>query len=296
MQVTERPKPRSYFSERQGRGPRSRPLALEDLKRLIASVWAGLEHDYYMHEATGYECVDAGDVEGYLGIDPSAHFLRMLERDDVWPWRGNIDSWDEDTLFDMIEAMHDLVAKPTEGRYHSFSDCGWHYSEFDREEGRARYRAEMNDVLRRWSPPYELNPNGEIILGAPELLAPLLAAPIPDSADPRSVKPKIENAAQRFRARGSTMEERRVAVRDLADVLEALREEARAHMTRRDEGDLFNIANNFHIRHNDEKQLRDYDVIWLTWIFYFYLATIYALLHTIERQGAAGTGTVATAI
>jgi hypothetical protein len=50
-----------------------------------------------------------------------------------------------------------------------------------------------------------------------------------------------------------------------------------------DEGDSFNISNNFHIRRNDDRQLRDYDVIWLTRIFYFYLATIYAVLHTIER-------------
>jgi hypothetical protein len=82
------------------------------------------------------------------------------------------------------------------------------------------------------------------------------------------------------------MEERRVAVRDLADVLEALRADARAHMSKKDEGDLFNIANNFHIRHNDDKQLRDYDVIWLTWIFYFYLATIHALVRTIERTSS----------
>jgi hypothetical protein len=128
-----------------------------------------------------------------------------------------------------------------------------------------------------------MNDTGELVLATPEHFRPLLAAPIPQSADPRSIQAKVQNATTRFRARGSNMEDRRLAVRDLADVLEALRAEAQTHMTKKDEATLFNIANNFHIRHNDANQMRDYDVIWLTWIFYFYLATIHALLHTIER-------------
>lgn len=183
----------------------------------------------------------------------------------------------------MVEAMHDLTAKPVDGYYHSYSHCGWHYETFDREAGQAEYRAQMNAVLRRGETPYELNEDGELVLASPEEFAPLLGAPLPEAADPRAVESKVRSAVERFRARGSSMEERRVAVRDLADVLEALREDAKAHMSKKDEGDLFNIANNFHIRHNDDRQLREYDVIWLTWIFYFYLATIHALLRTVER-------------
>ena len=42
------------------------------------------------------------------------------------------------------------------------------------------------------------------------------------------------------------MEERRIAVRDVADVLEALRTDAEAHMTKKDEGDLFISPTTFH--------------------------------------------------
>jgi hypothetical protein len=259
---------RESFSERQGRGPRSRPLSLDELKRLVGNVWEELSRGDYMQEAFGYDCVDAGIVEGYLGADPGAHFLRALHRENVWPWQEHIGSWDEDTLLDMVEAMHDLVAQPVDGFHHTFSNCGFHASSFNRPAGRARYRAEMNEVLGRWQTPYEVNDDGELVLAAPAEFAPLLAAQLPSSADPGSVKEKVENAVARFRARGTSMEERRVAVRDLADVLEALRSVAKGHMTRKDESELFNIANNFHIRHNNDAQLRDYDVIWLTWIFY----------------------------
>jgi hypothetical protein len=48
---------------------------------------------------------------------------------------------------------------------------------------------------------------------------------------------------------------------------------------------LFNIANNFGIRHHNEKQKTDYDEsIWLSWIFYYCLATIHAALRLIEKK------------
>jgi len=47
---------------------------------------------------------------------------------------------------------------------------------------------------------------------------------------------------------------------------------------------LFNIANNFSIRHANEKQKNSYDKnIWYSWMFYFYIATIHALLRIKER-------------
>ncbi|MGY2486212.1 hypothetical protein [Cupriavidus sp. CP313] len=81
------------------------------------------------------------------------------------------------------------------------------------------------------------------------------------------------------------MSERRDAVRDLADVLEFLRGEAKAVLLSKDEADLFNLANNFGIRHHNKEQKTDYDAsIWLSWAFYYYLATIHACVRLIERS------------
>lgn len=79
--------------------------------------------------------------------------------------------------------------------------------------------------------------------------------------------------------------DRRDAVRDLADVLESLRSEAKTVLTKRDEADLFNLANNFGIRHFNAQQKMEYDQdIWLSWMFYYYLATIHAVTRLIERS------------
>ena len=57
-------------------------------------------------------------------------------------------------------------------------------------------------------------------------------------------------------------------------------------ITKKDEGDLFNIANNFAIRHHNERQQSDYDqAIWLGWMFHFYLATIHMATRRLSQQG-----------
>ena len=61
-------------------------------------------------------------------------------------------------------------------------------------------------------------------------------------------------------------------------------------LTKQDENDLFNIANNFGIRHHNDQQKTSYDTaLWLSWMFYFYLATIHVVLRKIEKDRRAET-------
>jgi len=51
----------------------------------------------------------------------------------------------------------------------------------------------------------------------------------------------------------------------------------------KDESDLFNIANNFGLRHHNENQKTNYDgKLWNSWLFYFYLSTIHLILRKID--------------
>jgi hypothetical protein len=148
----------------------------------------------------------------------------------------------------------------------------------------------MNDILADYGPGYELSVHGEILSLPDDSLAPLLDAPL-TGGDPNNVQARVEAAKLKYRRRGSTFHDRRDAVRDLADVLEFLRAEARRVLKSKDESDLFNLANNFGIRHHNKEQKTDYDpAIWLSWMFYYYLATIHACVRLIEKanikQGA----------
>jgi hypothetical protein len=271
-------------------------MAFDSIRRLVISVFDSFRERGYMQEAFGIECVD-GDSDGTLGSDPDAYFLRTIRREGIWPywpkpWTGDptvpYEAWDADMLFDVVEVMHDLVSKGTNGRYHDYAGCGMHYSEFNRTAGQEEFRQEMNAVLRFNDPPYEMDGLGQIIERAPEEFRRLLDAPVPPGTEHDLITSRIDAAVTRFRSRGATVDDRRHAVRDLADVLEALRPDIKQSMLPADEGALFNIANNFAIRHNNRQQRGDYDrVTWLRWAFYVYLATIHAVLRIRHKHRGA---------
>ncbi len=58
-------------------------------------------------------------------------------------------------------------------------------------------------------------------------------------------------------------------------------------LLKQDEGALFNIANNFQIRHLNEAQKRDYDPVFLDWVFWLNLATVELTDRLLARQGNA---------
>jgi hypothetical protein len=286
-----------YFSERHGRGQREKSVDLETLSRMVMSVWDDLRAKHYFEYGFGYECVD-GDQLGVAGADPDAYFLRVIGRQDIWPYwfvdyreptllrKPRAQSWDADTLFDVVEVLHDLVARPTNLRHHTYMNCGDHATAFDQGAGRAEYAASMDDVLRLHRPPLEFGEDGRLRERVPDEFRDLIDDELPDDADQELVTSKVEHARRLFLARSSNAADRRNAVRELADVLEALRQDMKTVMLPKDEDAIFQIANRFAIRHNNRQQFRGYDEdVWLPWMFYVYTATIRAVLQVQEDEG-----------
>jgi hypothetical protein len=195
--------------------------------------------------------------------------------------------FEEEDLFDVIEFLFDRCSKPTDGTYHSYNNCGWHYEKFDGAAGRAEFQAKLNDLLEAYEGGYELSTTGEVLaLGDPGL-APLHVAPLP-TPDTDNVAGRVAAAQLKFRRHRSSMSDRRDAIRDLSDVLEFLRPQLAGVLNRKDDAALFEIANRFAIRHHNPDQQGNYDkAIWYSWIFYFYLATIHACVRLLEKKNAA---------
>ena len=270
---------RPYYSARSGTNPNTKPdLAL--LLRLFRAAYQDFERRFYFQEAFGYDCVDSGYAPGTLGSDIEAAMFLALRRDDVWPISARSASYSEEALFDVIEFLHDHVSKPDEGYYHSWNSCGWHYRTFDSEAGRLEFRRRMNELLKDYGDGYELSAAGEVLLIGEPALESLLKASV-QSGDPTNVDARVSAAVLKFRRYKSSADDRRDAVRDLADVLEYLRPRVKEVLSSKDEADIFILANNFGIRHHNAGQKTDYDKhIWLRWAFYYYLATIQAIVET----------------
>ncbi|MDG4596322.1 MAG: hypothetical protein P9F75_11655 [Candidatus Contendobacter sp.] len=274
---------RHYYSVRTGKNPNGSNITLPVLASLFYTAYKQLDEAGFFQEHFGYWCVDSGEVAGKLGSDVAATLLLYLRKEVEWPFPEKFIGLGEDDLFDIIEFLHDHVSKPTDGYYHSFSQCGWHYHTFDGKAGRTEYRDRVNFLLESYKGGYELSETGEILEIPQPGTGPLLAANLPCTDE--KVTERVASAIMKFRRYRSTLAERRDAIRDLADVLEYLRPRLKEVLTRQDEADLFNIANNFGIRHHNQQQKSDYDAsIWLSWMFYYYLATIHAALRMVEKK------------
>jgi len=280
---------RPYYSIRTGKNPYSQGIDFPLLKRLFRDLYLSFLRRDYLQEAFGYTCADLGDVPGKLGDDIEAQIVRSLRKANLWPIHDKCLDYSEDDLFDVMELLYDWISKPIphDGDYHSWNQCGWHYSEFDQQAGRGEFRQEINEILLDYGSGFELSSQGEILALPEQGLDHLLRADLP-GYDPQNVEGRVEAAIHKFRSRRSSLDDRRDAVRDLADVLEFLRPQLRQVLTRKDESDLFNIANNFGIRHHNEQQKTDYDqAVWYSWMFYYYLATIHASVWLLKKaQGS----------
>jgi hypothetical protein len=274
--------PRLYYSARE-RGVEAIRLDLSTLKALFKSLYSYLQSNGYFDEAFGSYCVDAGDIEGTIGGDIEAYLLFTLMKQNIWPIGDKLEGYAENDLFDVIEFLFDQVSEPQQKDYHDWNGCGFHYSDFDKAKGQREYRCRVNPLLLRYGDGYELNEKGELMLVAPQGIKHLLGAQLPTRDV--TVSDRVRVAINKFRRYGNSMDERQSAVRDLADVLEWLRPQIKETLLKADEQDLFKLANNFGIRHLRQDQKLDYDkAVWLSWMFYHYLATINACLHLIERQ------------
>jgi hypothetical protein len=163
-----------------------------------------------------------------------------------------------------------------------------HWSTFDRIKGQRVFREKVNSVLSQYERRFALSESGEVLMEPDQGFEAIFSAKIPTNE--RSVVDRMNAAVLKFRRHGSGLDDRRQAVRDLADVLEYLRPKMKTLITAKDEDTLFTIANNFGIRHHNDKQSTAYDaVIWLSWMFYFYLSTIHVILRKLRLPSSTGT-------
>jgi hypothetical protein len=274
---------RDYYSVRTGKISPEQEINFEVLKKCFLLTYRKLHTDGYFQKYFGIDCTD-GYIEGDLGGEIDAIVFINLRKDNLWPVVKNLPNYTEDDFFDMLEFLHDHCSKGLNGYHHNWNECGYHYEEFNDLEGQKYFRELLNPILKEFQNGFEISEKGEILILSDAGLSNLFEADIPEK-DQENITDKMNEAIIKFRRHRSTLEDRRSAVRELVDVLEFLKPEIKKTLNRKDETDLFNIANNFGIRHHNAGQQTEYDKsIWYSWMFYFYLATIHSVLRLTNKK------------
>jgi hypothetical protein len=247
-------------------------MPLEEIVRVFTQLINEFETNGYLVHAFGQECVDEREPRP----DPAAVLSGRLGYTVAWPLQHSRATWTKDNFCDLVEVLHDLVARPTRRWYHDFNECGWHYSGFATGPARRLYRWRVNRLLASSTLGLRLAEEGED-LGRLVRVEPTGLEDLPEraveAAAPEAVD-RVQHAIALFRARAATVEERRSAVIALAGILEERRDLLKVELLTKDETALFQIANKFAVRHQGADQRGDYDPAFLDWLFWWYLGTV----------------------
>lgn len=268
-----------YYAFRQGAA--RPPLSYADLRRLMVGLFGELESEGWFQDALGLDCVDNHK-------DIGAKLLADLGYD-LWPFSNTMKDQDAEWLFTAIEYSYRHVAEPVQRNWHAWDQCGWHVQEASRQAGRAKFQLRVNELLARYEPRYVLADDGLIYELPPEGLEDLL---VPAPSGDEMLDSRLDSALRTFRRYSATDDDKRHAIKDMADIFEQLRATNGTMLPSKDEDELFIIANKFGIRHFNPTQKTDYDSgPWLDWMFYAFLNAYRLAVRLQARHAATSTET-----
>jgi hypothetical protein len=249
------------------------------------------------------DLVEAGyfyrDVQPCVdGLSPDEYASRMEEKilrtarlEVKWPLESDKDPIfkDENLFYGLVECLADLVARPRARRWHDYGDCGWHYSDFYLPTGLAVYAWKVNALFKRFGLDLALETQGDLrgrLVRTTDAPRQDLVERAGRSTDD-SISGRVASAVDQYRKRDATAHDKRSACITLAGILENRRTLLKEKLLREDERALFQIANQFDIRHNGPGQKREYSEEFLDWIFWWYLATVDLTETILERETEA---------
>ncbi|AGH37048.1 AbiJ-NTD4 domain-containing protein [Acinetobacter baumannii] len=158
------------YSERvNGSKPRTKEDICPSMWKGIVTILETLESQNYFAQAFPETCPDSGEncgtdvhklnntLNAYLEIEwplvtsePKEHYW---EEDK--PWAPNIDK-----VFDLIEFLYLKVSEPVKYHFHQY--FGHHHLDFKQENGRYKYKEDINTLFRIRGMVYEMNHIGQI--------------------------------------------------------------------------------------------------------------------------------------
>ena len=275
--------PRQYWRQRRQPEVLPQQLSLVDLQSAWLDIVKTMDADGYLDAAEQSPCAD-GASEDERNDKLGRRLSEQVGLSVSWPLEGPPGGWPAEDFFTLVEVLHDLIERPVRRWYHDF-DQSMHALSFAARPGRVLYRWRVNQALDRSAVHLRLAEEGldeGLLVHASRDGRDNLVARVVERAESPSSDPVVR-AVMQFRDRNADRLQKRSACILLAHELEQVRARVKERLLTKDEGMLFQIANQFAIRHQKADQHSDYDDAYLDWVFWTYLATI-ELMHTLAGR------------
>jgi AbiJ N-terminal domain 4 len=182
-----------YFSNRHhGLPPRVTTDIPEPVSNGITGLIRNRAHDGSFGSDYPEQCPDG---RGPTGTDTNALREALGAHRLYDPFGAGVPAPTTLELLDLIEFAHEKIAEPHRAGHHDFFD---HYHLiFNQDEGRARFRAEINRIFERNGIAFELRENGHLERIAPEGLREVLSQAVFNTGDD-TLNELLERARTRF--------------------------------------------------------------------------------------------------
>jgi hypothetical protein len=205
-----------YFSDRHHGLP---PRVATEIPEAVRNGITGLIHNRAQDGSFGLEYPEqCPDGKGPTGTD--THALREALGAHLLydPFGPGVPAPTTLELIDLTEFANEKIAEPYRAGHHGFFD---HYHlVFNQDEGRARFRAEINRIFERNGIAFELREDGHVERIAPEGLREVLSQAMFNTGDD-ALNELLERARTRFR--GPNPATRRESLEALWDAWERIK-------------------------------------------------------------------------
>lgn len=267
-----------FYSIRVGRNENSQGLPLRDILNLFYALYKNLDKDGLFFEYFGQKCI-RNEGRDALIKRPEDDILFKLKKKNVWPIEYKILSYSEEDLFDIVEYIYHHISVPVDGRPARNCLCRKHWTVFDRDAAKAKFRREVNALLESYRGHFEMSATGQVLQKANPGFEALVES---DPAADDDIRDAIDAAVTKFLKPGATVDGQREAVRGLAAVLRRIELHAESEASETDGEFLVEFSHSVHALRDRTWADRDRDPVVLELMFYLHLSTIYALLRKVD--------------
>lgn len=267
-----------YFIERNNLLNNNFSLDLQQLKKYFFQTYRYFEERGFFEVA--FSGVFKKDPYSYrekqvlppsMSPTPEIYFMNHLRKTKIYPIFEFYQKYTEEELFSVIEILFNHIC--------FYDDEKNEYISTDAQE---EFATHMNNLLRFYKGGYYLDTKYGFILEQPnDAVVELLNTKIPNETEEIVVE-QLKTAMRMYYRFDANAESKKKAINILADVLEPLREELKILLNEefgvnKNNHDklIFDVVNNYNIRHNNGKQLLHYNkAIWYDWMMQYYTSVI----------------------